>query len=484
MLRLTIFITLCLAAGTVHGQTVAYVDDTATVANNGSSWCDAYIYLQDALAAVEASGGAISEVRVAQGTYKPDQGASQTPGDRMATFQLIDGVAIKGGYAGCGEVDPDAQNVTLYETVLSGDLTGDDGPDFENNDENSYHVVTGAGMDATSVLERVTISSGNANGTAPYRAGGGMYNGGNSSPTLEDCTFSANSAYYGGGMFNGDCSPTLNNCTFSGNRATYNGGGIYNDDESGGTLTNCTFNANSADNGGGMYNVYFYDLTVMNCTFSANAAAVAGGGMYNYGYSDATVANCTFVDNMAPNGRALACDSNEQSAPSDVHMNNCILWNGGDEIWNNDGSTVTITYSDVQGGLPAGTIDGGGNIDGEPELVDVDGGNLRLSPGSPCIDAADNAAVPPDALDLDGDGDTDEPIPFDLDGNPRFVDDPGTTDTGNGTAPIVDMGAYEFQGDTSIPAVSQWGVAIMSLLVLGAGTVIVRPRTKDANGRR
>ncbi len=36
-------------------------------------------------------------------------------------------------------------------------------------------------------------------------------------------------------------------------------------------------------------------------------------------------------------------------------------------------------------------------------------------------------------------------ITTDLDGNPRFVDDPATDDTGNGEPPIVDMGAYEFQ---------------------------------------
>ncbi len=56
------------------------------------------------------------------------------------------------------------------------------------------------------------------------------------------------------------------------------------------------------------------------------------------------------------------------------------------------------------------------------------------SPGSPCIDAGDNTAVPLE-------------ITTDLDGNPRFVDDPATDDTGNPGAPgpIVDMGAYAFQ---------------------------------------
>jgi hypothetical protein len=52
--------------------------------------------------------------------------------------------------------------------------------------------------------------------------------------------------------------------------------------------------------------------------------------------------------------------------------------------------------------------------------------------------------LPADTWDLDDDGDTTEPLPIDIDGDPRFIDDPATADTGNGTAPIVDMGAYEF----------------------------------------
>ena len=74
--------------------------------------------------------------------------------------------------------------------------------------------------------------------------------------------------------------------------------------------------------------------------------------------------------------------------------------------------------------------------------------DLRLSPGSPCIDAGHNWGVAPDAGDVDDDGDVRELTPLDLDGNPRFADDPATIDTGCGV-PIpfaVDMGAYEFQG--------------------------------------
>ncbi len=75
-------------------------------------------------------------------------------------------------------------------------------------------------------------------------------------------------------------------------------------------------------------------------------------------------------------------------------------------------------------------------------FVDAGNGDYRLSPGSPCIDAADNTTLPTDVTDLDMDGDTTEEIPFDLDGNPRRVEDPDMADTGNGICPVVDMGAY------------------------------------------
>ena len=68
----------------------------------------------------------------------------------------------------------------------------------------------------------------------------------------------------------------------------------------------------------------------------------------------------------------------------------------------------------------------------------------------------------------------------DLDGQPRFVDDPNAKpDTGNGTPPVVDMGAYESQAAV-IPTVSEWGLAVMALLVLCAGTVVLRHRRSVA----
>ena len=52
--------------------------------------------------------------------------------------------------------------------------------------------------------------------------------------------------------------------------------------------------------------------------------------------------------------------------------------------------------------------------------------------------------MPDDVADIDGNGFFDEPTPLDRSGLARFADDPATDDTGQGMAPVVDMGAHEF----------------------------------------
>ena len=166
--------------------------------------------------------------------------------------------------------------------------------------------------------------------------------------------------------------------------------------------------------------------------------------MRNSGFSLApTLVNCTFSGNVSGDGGG-GVQSSQDAAPT---MTNCILWGDSpNEIVTQEGSTATVLYSNIQGGFP-----GTGNIDADPLFVDPDNGDFRLSPGSPCIDAGDNTAVPQD-------------ITTDLDGNPRFVDYPCVHDTGNpdGINPIVDIGAYEFQDASAIADLNLDGVVGMT----------------------
>jgi len=256
-----IVVIICLAAfGIVIPcrAKIIFVDTNATGANNGSSWVNAYKYLQDALADATSSSKPV-EIRVAQGTYKPDEDIlhPQGTGDRAATFQLINGVAIKGGYAGprmsLSGADPNARDIEKYKSILSGDLAGNDRDVSDPCDllaeptraENIYHIVMAISTDATAVIDGFVLTGGNASGDFEtiYALGGGMYNW-LGSPSIANCVFSGNSAGGGGGLWNEFSSPIVANCTFIKNAANY-GGGTFN--TSGYPIfTDCRFEQNLA----------------------------------------------------------------------------------------------------------------------------------------------------------------------------------------------------------------------------------------------
>jgi hypothetical protein len=395
---------------TIWDRFARYVDAEAPgTVHDGTSWGTAMLTLQDALAAA----GSGDEIRMAAGVYKPDRGGTATAGSREASFMLKPGLKILGGFAGYGQPRPDARDPAAYVTILSGDLKSNDQWGILNLNDNSYHVVVGPADGLPAVLDGVTITSGNADGAYPHHYGGGLYNP-DGKLQLVNCTFRGNTGVWGGAVMNFGPSVTLVNCQLTGNRALMLGGGLYNY-EGDATLINCRVVGNTAD----------------------YAETAGGAALYNLNGS-LTVLDCTMADNRSPSGKAIASFQWGTASGIKVKVANSILFNGGSEIWSNVPEAVQVTYSDVQGGWT-----GTGNISTDPQFTrlgtrSIEGewidGDYRLKASSPAIDAGSSTALPADSLDLDGDGNTSEVLPVDLNGNSRVL------------GSQVDMGAYEQAG--------------------------------------
>ncbi len=423
-----------------QAQTIRFVKADATGNNNGTSWTDAYKYLQDALS--EASGGTVDEIWVAAGTYRPDEdtGNPTGSGERTATFQLINAVAVYGGFGGTETTL--GQRAGLFDqTILSGDIPG----------ANSFHVVTGSATDETAILDGFTITGGDAD-TPPMDSGGGMRNV-NGCPTVMNCTFSENSSgYWGGGMYNWNSSPTVTNCRFINNSSEAEGGGMRNFDNSSPVITNCIFAGNHSDyDGGGMHNQLDSDPELRNCVFSGNSADVCSGGIqYDYGGTPAII-NCTFTYNWALGEELDGCKGGGGvlTFNTDPVIENCVFWGNMSTFGTDEEQQIgyytghqypgaQVSHSSIDtGGAELYWYAGNGNINADPLLFDANGADdvigtedddVHLQAASPCVDTGHNPGVP-------------SGLTTDLDGNRRMFD--GLCSD----AATVDMGVYEYQAD-------------------------------------
>ena len=346
--------------------------------------------------------------------------------------------------------------------------------------------------------------------SAAYGGGAYVYDG---SPSFSNCEFIENSTDIGraGAIYiGGTSSVTFTNCRFEGNAAIGTqspaglGGALYVDfgstanisqsvfkrnitgyrtnDTGGSTATkggailaggdvlvrDSWFFANKSHYGGAIY--AFNGLTLIDNVFNGNKATTAPTAISSGGLGGALMLS----DVSTLLGNTITANDGDENAGgiyvtsgADVLMVNNILWGntvsksippGEDQIpiakiqLHNGGGIVDMSYGvfeglyEVTGEDPPNPGDFPGVVDQDPLFEDSNGadgvtGNsdddLRPGPGSPAIDSGDNSAVPPDVLS-------------DINGDNRFQDDPSTTDSGLGSAPIVDMGAYEIGGTTPV----------------------------------
>jgi predicted outer membrane repeat protein len=325
-------------------------------------------------------------------------------------FKITNGTAENGGgvlVSGCSETDP-ANCVDITATITNCIITGN---------QASAGGGISCGRYSKPVITNSIIKYNSATGSVIENNGGGIH------------------AAEGAKL-------TISNCAIHNNRSDQNGGGLAFNDADEPRIVNCVFSDNSAEKSGGAISFQNSTPIITNCTFSNNSASENGGAI-SFDTSAPIITNCTFSNSSASgNGGAIACTN----PLPETTVANSILW--GDDISRDEiacDSEISVTYSDIQGGYT-----GEGNINADPMFVDQANGDFHLQEDSPCIDAGDNSAPALPATDIDGDD--------------RKMDDPAVDDTGNGTSPIVDMGADEYY--LSSPTVPLPSATIMPLMLL------------------
>ncbi len=335
---LLLIASLCFAKPAITQNTRYYVHATATGANTGQSWADAFTDLQSALQLAQAG----DEVWVAEGTYWPT-----TTTDRNISFEPKSGVQLYGGFAGT-ETSLDERDWDQYPAILSGDI-GQPG----DSTDNSYTVMYLHEPDSSTVLDGFTLRDGTADfsGLSSSRdrrkCGGGLYIMGEDAeayPGIRNCRFLHNTARNSGGGAivngggDGSVAPLFFNCHFEANRSLGNAGGLAYLGaawvERGVEVDSCIFLRNAAEvRGGG----FFYQdaertdwLDIGRCQFLENqAGTLGGGGQFFLGRQDGSqlrLFSTLFQRNSSIQGSAVSFFSQGFSFTRGIQVNDCFFY--------------------------------------------------------------------------------------------------------------------------------------------------------------
>lgn len=251
--------------------------------------------------------------------------------------------------------------------------------------------------------------------------------------------------------------------TFSGNSSAK---GAALASQEGAFVMNCRFVGNGDASSQSVLWAGTQSIMAVDSLFAKNELPASGSSLLVLG--DATsggiaMRNVTVADNVV-GGALLRADT--------VQGANNIIWGNSYTSFGSQSGSVSIHQSIVQESQSPGSS----NRNVPPGFVDAAAGDYTLASGSPAIDAGDNAYSFPDALDLDHDGDVSELLP-DLNLAPRLVDDGNVVDTGtsyNGD-PVIDLGAFERQSDSSAAGISVTPTSgLLTTEAGGSATFIVK----------
>jgi autotransporter family porin len=254
----------------------------------------------------------------------------------------------------------------------SGILTVDNSTFTNNSASNSGGAIFNEGI--------LTVDNSTFTNNSASNSGGGAINNNGGTLTVENSTFTNNSATTGfggsnlGGAIENSGTLTIENSTFANNSATSGfgganyGGAIFNN----GILTvdNSTFTNNSAPIAGAIYNNRSSTSTIDNSTFTNNSATSSGGAIENNNYATLTVDNSTFTNNSASYGGAIH-NSGTLTVDNTTFTNNTAQSGNGGAI-NNNGGTLTVTDCTFNGNKVYGYLVGGGAIYNQDGTLTVD----------------------------------------------------------------------------------------------------------------
>lgn len=340
---------------------IQLVDLSAAGRQTGLNWDDAFTGVQ---AALDVAG--TNAVWVATGVYRPAPAGASTTN----RFAFRAGTRLHGGFvsgmSALAQRDP-----SRHETVLSGDLNGDDTPNFGGRSDNASMVVSCSGANGA-VLDGFTISGGQGQGGR----GGGLFVGMASPFLVSRCIITDNymaASGLGAGMWcDLGATGTVRNCLFYGNRCEFRAAGFGIDG----------------------FTPPYASVVMINCTVTANVAQDEGDGVYARAsaISVLTLRNAIVWGNDAQNPL-------QDNSPSGVQN----IRSRGDSA----NAIVYVSYSDYNNALCSGDITDNGGQRAEDPLFASPGANdfhlksksgrwtpsgiVRDTETSPCVDAGDPA---------------------------------------------------------------------------------------------
>ncbi len=292
-------------------------------------------------------------------------------------------------------------------TLLSGPLTLGKNVTI---DASAAPGLTVSGNNASRVFEvsastTATVKYINVMNGYGWQLGGGIIN--NGSLTLDhvnvtDNNMATNAGDYwqgGGGIYNGDGS-TLNliDSSVSNNHAAWSGGGVYGFFNSTVNILRSTISGNvSNDVGGGIRSLG--NFNIVDSTISGNTATGWHGGAIFHTDGNMTITSSTIANNKGPDWAPSAIFNGSFGGPAPtLTLTNTIItgnqsyacdhWNGANILTSGGNNLV---QDDSCNPVASDLINGNALIDA---LADNGGPTLThaLLPGSPAIDAGNNAA--------------------------------------------------------------------------------------------